>query len=85
MSDIDIKAVSVFMRELSYVSGLSMTGKPRRHGSKLSFSSPSKIGGYNMADVTLINGDCLEEMKDIPDGSVDLTVTSPPYDNLRMI
>ena len=28
-------------------------------------------------------GDCLELMKDIPDKSVDLTVTSPPYDNLR--
>ena len=28
-------------------------------------------------------GDCLEVMADIPDGSVDLTVTSPPYDNLR--
>lgn len=28
-------------------------------------------------------GDCLELMKDIPDGSIDLTVTSPPYDNLR--
>jgi len=25
----------------------------------------------------------MEKMKDIPDGSVDLTVTSPPYDNLR--
>lgn len=33
--------------------------------------------------IELINGDCLEEMKKIPDGSVDLTVTSPPYDNLR--
>jgi site-specific DNA-methyltransferase (adenine-specific) len=33
--------------------------------------------------VNLINADCLEAMKDIPDGSVDLTVTSPPYDNLR--
>ena len=31
----------------------------------------------------LLHGDCLERMKDIPDGSVDLTVTSPPYDNLR--
>ena len=31
----------------------------------------------------LQKGDCLELMKDIPDGSVDLTVTSPPYDNLR--
>lgn len=28
-------------------------------------------------------GDSLELMKDIPDGSIDLTVTSPPYDNLR--
>lgn len=32
---------------------------------------------------TVIHGDCLEVMKQIPDGSVDLTVTSPPYDNLR--
>lgn len=31
----------------------------------------------------LILGDCLEVLKTIPDGSVDLTVTSPPYDNLR--
>src|SRR5690554_5708832 len=28
-------------------------------------------------------GDCLEVMRDMSDGSVDLTVTSPPYDNLR--
>ena len=34
-----------------------------------------------MVDLRL--GDCLERMKNIPDGSVDLTVTSPPYDNLR--
>ena len=33
--------------------------------------------------ISLIHGDCLEMMKDIPDGSVDLTVTSPPYDNMR--
>jgi len=32
---------------------------------------------------TLLYGDCLEVMKDIPDGSIDLVVTSPPYDNLR--
>ena len=31
----------------------------------------------------LYNGDCLEVMKGIKDNSVDLTVTSPPYDNLR--
>ncbi len=28
-------------------------------------------------------GDCLPLLAPIPDGSVDLTVTSPPYDNLR--
>lgn len=31
----------------------------------------------------VIQGDCLEVMKDIPDGSVDMVLTSPPYDNLR--
>lgn len=32
---------------------------------------------------TIYNEDCLEGMKRISDGSVDLTVTSPPYDSLR--
>lgn len=31
----------------------------------------------------LMQGDCLERLKEIEDGIVDLTVTSPPYDNLR--
>ena len=31
----------------------------------------------------IYNMDCLEGMKQIPDGTVDLVVTSPPYDNLR--
>jgi len=31
----------------------------------------------------IYNMDCIEWMKLIPDGSIDLTVTSPPYDNLR--
>lgn len=31
----------------------------------------------------LLNGDCLELMKKIPDKTISLTVTSPPYDNLR--
>lgn len=30
-------------------------------------------------DVSLFNGDCLEVMKGIPDGSVDLILTDPPY------
>ena len=36
-----------------------------------------------MSEVQLIQGDCLEKMKDIPAETIDLTVTSPPYDNLR--
>lgn len=29
------------------------------------------------------NGDCLELMKKLPDGSIDMVITSPPYFNLR--
>ena len=36
-----------------------------------------------MEEVKLIQGDCLEVMKSLPSQSIDLTVTSPPYDNLR--
>jgi len=31
----------------------------------------------------LLHGDCLEVMKQLDNDSIDLTVTSPPYDNLR--
>lgn len=34
-----------------------------------------------MIDIRL--GDCFEVMQSIPDACIDLTVTSPPYDNLR--
>lgn len=33
--------------------------------------------------VDLRRGDCLSVMKEIADGAIDLTVTSPPYDDLR--
>jgi len=33
--------------------------------------------------IKLINGDCLDVMKSMEANSIDLTVTSPPYDNLR--
>ena len=33
--------------------------------------------------IKLMKGDCLERMKEIDSGSVDLTITSPPYDDLR--
>lgn len=32
-----------------------------------------------MNDITLLHGDCLELMKGIPDNSIDLVVTDPPY------
>ena len=37
-----------------------------------------------MNNIQLYNGDCLELMKDIPDGLVDLTVTSILYDIRRL-
>lgn len=38
-----------------------------------------------MTKIELIQGDCLEKMKDIPDDSVDMVFTSPPYNmNLRI-
>lgn len=44
----------------------------------------SKNHKKEMEDIYRIKrGDCLELMKQIPDNGVDLTVTSPPYDNLR--
>ena len=33
--------------------------------------------------INLMKGDCLEKMKEIESGSVDMVLTSPPYDNLR--
>ena len=32
---------------------------------------------------TVIHGDCLEVMKTMEDNSIDMVLTSPPYDNLR--
>ena len=31
------------------------------------------------AGVLVMQGDCLELLKDIPDGSVDMVLTDPPY------
>lgn len=33
--------------------------------------------------VDLHNGDCLDVMKDIPDGSIDLVLTDPPYGTMK--
>lgn len=34
---------------------------------------------YKDASMWLMQGDCLERMKEIPDGSVDMVLTDPPY------
>jgi len=44
-------------------------------------SSTLNIGELELDKVYCI--DCLEGMRRLPDASVDLVVTSPPYDNLR--
>lgn len=31
----------------------------------------------------IINGNCVDIMKEMPDNSIDMCITSPPYDNLR--
>ena len=36
-----------------------------------------------MSEVKLMQGDCLELMRDIPDGSVDMVLTDPPYNIAR--
>lgn len=33
--------------------------------------------------ISLVCGECLEEMKKMPSDYIDLTITSPPYDDLR--
>ena len=36
-----------------------------------------------METLELILGDCADKLKDLPSSSIDLVVTSPPYDDLR--
>lgn len=36
-----------------------------------------------MSDYTIYNGDCFDVLKGMPDESVDLVITSPPYGELR--
>lgn len=38
---------------------------------------------YSYKDVQIFNENCLDTMGRMPDNYIDLTVTSPPYDNLR--
>ena len=40
-----------------------------------------KLGPYELNSI--YTGECAEKMRALPDACIDLTVTSPPYDNLR--
>lgn len=37
------------------------------------------MNDYKNENIWLMQGDCLERMKEIPDGSVDMILTDPPY------
>ena len=39
----------------------------------------------DMCNIKLLQGDCLELMKNIPDGSVDLVLADPPYGTMKGI
>ena len=39
----------------------------------------SNLSDVKNENVWLMKGNCLERMKEIPDGSVDLILTDPPY------
>lgn len=43
------------------------------------------MSDFRNENVWLMKGDCLERMKEIPDGSVDLVLTDPPYNNVKKI
>ena len=32
-----------------------------------------------MSNINLMQGNCLERMKEIPDGSIDMVLADPPY------
>lgn len=51
----------------------------------MKFESFEPSGSFFMLNenVTLGHGDCLELMKTIPDGSVDLILTDPPYGTIK--
>jgi len=42
------------------------------------------VSGSDIIEVDYIKqGDCAALLSELPDGCIDLTVTSPPYDSLR--
>ena len=56
---------------------------PQQRNSEEAMTTPDFIDKPEDMINQIVLGDCLETMKRMPDGFVDLTVTSPPYLNLR--
>ena len=50
---------------------------------KKDIKADQKSFGFSMEIDKIYQGDCLEVLKTFEDNLIDLTVTSPPYDNLR--
>ena len=50
---------------------------------KKDIKADQKYFGFRMEIDKIYQGDCLEVLKTFEDNLIDLTVTSPPYDNLR--
>ena len=50
---------------------------------KKDIKADQKFFGFRMEIDKIYQGDCLEVLKTFEDNLIDLTVTSPPYDNLR--
>ena len=45
------------------------------------YTNRFNIKKNKMSNIKLINGECLEEMAKLPDGSFDMILTDPPYGN----
>lgn len=46
---------------------------------QLEIEYPTTVEAVHTPSICLINGDCYEKLKEIPDGSVDLVIIDPPY------
>lgn len=55
----------------------------QRGSEEQKFSAPDAVGFETISIQKLLLGDCTELLTGIAEESIDLTITSPPYDNLR--
>ena len=50
-----------------------------REGNDMPYLRQGRQGGIDMNNIRIIQGDCLEVMKDIPDNSIDMILCDLPY------